>query len=274
MTAYARPDNLQSALALMADGRCHVLAGGTDVYPGAAAALAGPVLDVTAVAGLRGITLGDGLRIGAATTWSDIAEANLPPALAGLQQAALQVGARQVQNAGTIGGNLCNASPAADGVPPHLTLAAEVELASLRGTRRLALADFILGPRKTALATDEVLTAVYIPPAALAGKGGFIKLGARAYLVISIAMVAARLDTKGGLVTDLAVAVGACSAVAQRLPLVEAALIGKPVAGLLQHISPSDVAASLSPIADIRASADYRIEAGVELVRRVIGGLA
>jgi CO/xanthine dehydrogenase FAD-binding subunit len=274
MTAYARPDDLSLALALMAGGTRRVLAGGTDLYPGAGAALTGPVLDITALPGLRGISFGDGIRIGAATTWSDIAEAHVPPALAGLQQAALQVGGRQVQNAGTIGGNLCTASPAADSVPPLLTLDAVVELASARGTRRIPLHAFLLGPRQTARAPDEVLTAVLVPKAALQGQGAFLKLGARAYLVISIAMVAARIATKDGLVTDVALAVGACSAVAQRVPMVEAALIGKPLHGLSRHIQPQDVTAALSPIADIRASADYRAEAAVELLRRVVGGLA
>ena len=84
MTAYARPADLETALALAAQRRV-VLAGGTDLYPVAGAELAGDVLDITAIAGLRGISLGDGLRIGGCTTWTEIAEATLPPALAGLQ---------------------------------------------------------------------------------------------------------------------------------------------------------------------------------------------
>lgn len=269
MTAYARPTDLETALGLLAQGRL-VLAGGTDLYPAAGASLAGDVLDITAVAGLRGITAGDGLRIGGCTTWTDIATADLPPALAGLQAAARVVGGRQVQNVGTLAGNLCNASPAADGVPPLLTLGAVVELASMRGVRRLDLAAFLLGPRKTARAPDEVVVAVHIPAAALLGKGAFQKLGARAFLVISIASVAVRCVTMGGLVTDLAIAVGACSGVPQRLPLVEAALIGAPVQGLAARIRPQDVAAALSPIADIRASADYRLTAATELVARAV----
>ncbi len=274
MTAYARPSDLQTALDLMADGGRRILAGGTEVYPGAGATLRGAVLDITALPDLQGITLGDGLRIGAATSWTAIAEADLPPALAGLQQAARQVGARQVQNAGTIGGNLCNASPAADGVPPLLTLDSVVEIASVHGTRRMALADFLQGVRKTALATDEVLVAVHIPAAAMLGRGGFLKLGARAYLVISIAMVAARLVTDGKTVTDIALAVGACSPVAKRLPLVERALIGAPLDDLQSRVQMADVAAALAPIADVRATAEYRLTAAAELLRRALGGLA
>lgn len=251
-----------------------MLAGGTDLYPTAGAQLAGLVLDVSHLAGMRGLTMGHGLRIGAATTWSEIAEATLLPAMAGLQAAARQIGGRQVQNMGTIGGNLCNASPAADGVPPLLTLEAEVELASTRGLRRMPLAAFIEGPRKTARAADEILLALHIPECALAGQGDFLKLGARSYLVISIAMVAARWTTDGGIVTDMALAVGACSAVAQRLPAVENALIGAPVEGLANRVRTEDVLASLAPIADVRATAEYRLTAATELVRRLVAGVA
>ena len=273
MSLYARPNDLTDALVLRTKG-ARVLAGGTDLYPGAG--LAGDVLDISDVLALRGITRGDGLRIGAAVTWSEIAEADLPPACVALQMAARAVGGRQVQNAGTLAGNLCNASPAADGVPPLLILGAQVELASLRGVRRLDLADFLLGPRKTALQSDEILVAVHVPLAALAGRSVFMKLGARAYLVISIASVAVRLVMQAGVVTQAFVAVGACSAVAKRLPLVEAALIGVPVRQLRDAVRAAQMAA-LAPIDDVRATAEYRVEAAAELVARAVvdcGGMA
>jgi CO/xanthine dehydrogenase FAD-binding subunit len=268
MTAYFRPSRLEDAVGLMAGGTCTLLAGGTDIYPSNGMA-AGDVLDLTAITDLRGITEGPaGLRIGGAVTWSEIAEADLPPALSALQMAARAVGGRQIQNAGTIAGNLCNASPAADGVPPLLVLEAEVELASVRGMRRMALAAFLLGPRRTARAVDEVLVAVHVPARALAGQSTFLKLGARAYLVISIASVAVRIVSAGGLVTEIAVAVGACSGVPQRLPLVEAALMGAPLPALGGLVRRQDVAAGLSAIDDIRATAGYRVDAAAELVAR------
>jgi CO/xanthine dehydrogenase FAD-binding subunit len=273
MTAYARPASLTEALRLLSYGPRRLLAGGTDIYPGAGETLKGDVLDLTAIAGLRGITpLDGGLRIGACTTWSALAEATLPPALNALQQAALQVGGRQIQNAGTIGGNLCNASPAADGVPPLLIGNAQVELTGLDGTRHLPLADFMTGPRQTARAEDEVLTAILIPAAGLTGQSQFLKLGARAYLVISIAMVAVRLTTDGDQITGAALAVGACSATARRLATVESSLIG-PIRGAVDRIDPAAVAAVLSPIDDIRATAAYRTEAATELLRRAVGAL-
>jgi CO/xanthine dehydrogenase FAD-binding subunit len=233
------------------------------------------VLDVTAVGELRGIRQDSrGFRIGACTSWSEIRDAALPPAFDALRAAAAEVGGRQIQNAATIGGNLCNASPAADGVPPLLALDAEVELASAAGRRRLPLADFLRGPRATARGPGELLTAVLVPAAAARGRSAFLKLGARRYLVISIAMVAARLVIDGGRVREAALAVGACSPVAVRLPACERRLVGAPAgSGLARHIATAEVAAALSPIADVRARAGYRAEAAAELLRRAVAGI-
>jgi CO/xanthine dehydrogenase FAD-binding subunit len=247
-----------------------MLAGGTDLYPVAGRSLAGPMLDLTAVAELNGLSWGGELRIGAATPWSVMAEAELPPGLQALQQAARQVGGRQVQNAGTIGGNLCNASPAADGVPPLLVVGAEVELASASGTRRIGLDAFLLGPRQTALRADEVLTAVLIPMPGLRGRSAFVKLGARSHLVISIAMVAARIVVEGGRIAGAALSVGSCTPVAVRLSTVEAALVGSPAKEAVARIDRQAVQAALSPIDDVRATARYRSAAAVELVRRAV----
>ncbi|WP_284165497.1 xanthine dehydrogenase family protein subunit M [Frigidibacter sp. SD6-1] len=274
--AYERPESLTGALQLLARGGWTPLAGGTDLYPATGGrSLGGNILDLSAIEDLSGIISGrDGLRIGAGTTWAEIATARLPPALAALQEAAREVGGRQIQNAGTIGGNLCNASPAADGVPPLLALEAEVELASQAGVRRLALGDFITGPRRTARASGELLVAVQIPRPALMGRSHFLKLGARKYLVISIASVAVRLLEREGRIALARIAVGSCAPVARRLPAVEAALEGAALAGAAGQVRASDVAAALSPIDDVRATAAYRLEAATELVRRTVGALA
>ncbi len=273
---YARPQTLPDALALLADGTARVLAGGTDLYPATQAAdLAGAIVDLAAIPTLAGIDRSaQGLRIGAATPWSALAEAPLPPALRALQQAALHVGGRQIQNAGTLGGNLCNASPAADGVPPLLALDAQVDLASATGTRRLPLSDFILGPRRTALQKGELLTAILIPEHALPGTATFAKLGARAHLVISIVMVAANIHLDAGRITTARLAVGACGPVATRLPALEARLTGLTLAEAQDAITETALAPHLAPIDDLRASATYRLGAATELLRRVIAGCA
>jgi CO/xanthine dehydrogenase FAD-binding subunit len=275
---YDRPADLDRALEALARGNGTVLAGGTDLYPATdRPALAGNILDITAVAALRGVARSDdGWRIGAATRWSEVIDAiesaGLPPAFDGLKQAAREVGSVQIQNAGTVGGNICNASPAADGVPALLVLDAEVELRSVRGLRRMPLSAFVRGVRRTALEADELMTAVLIPASAGVGRSQFLKLGARKYLVISIAMVAARIEAEAGVVTGAALAVGACSAVATRLPGVEASLVGRPLDQAAGSIEDGAVAASLSPIDDLRADAAYRSRAAAELLRRAVAG--
>lgn len=267
---HHRPERLDAALAVLAQAPATVLAGGTDLYPATTAqSLRGAVLDVAQLAELRGVARdGAGWRIGAATTWAEIAAAALPPAFDALRQAAGQVGGVQIQNAGTIGGNLCTASPAADGVPPLLALDARVALRSASGARTLALADFLTGPRRTARRADELLAAVLIP--AVEGRSAFLKLGARAHLVISIAMVAVRLALRDGRVAAAALAVGACAPTARRLPAVEAALLGATAHQAAGLIRDADVAAALAPIDDIRATAAYRAHAAATLLRRAV----
>ncbi len=273
MAGYAQPTSLAEAVTLLGDGGWTVLAGGTDVYPALGETpLTSPVMDISRLGDLRGIAPAPdgGIRIGALTTWTDIVRASLPSAFRALQQAAREVGSVQIQNRATIAGNLCNASPAADGVPPLLALDARVELASRSGNRTLPLSDFIQGNRKTARDSGELLTFIHVPAAGLQGNSAFFKLGSRRYLVISIAMIAARLAADGnGIITGAAVAVGACSAVAQRLPALESALIGQNLQAAAGIAAPQHLAA-LSPIDDVRAPAGYRMDAALEGVRRAL----
>jgi CO/xanthine dehydrogenase FAD-binding subunit len=275
MAEYLRPDSLSEALTALS--RPHtVLAGGTDFYPARVGrAIDDDVLDITAIASLRGISSTQaGWRLGATTSWSELLEADLPPLFDGLKQAAREVGGRQIQNAGTLAGNLCNASPAADGVPPLLALEAEVELAGPSGTRRLPLASFITGNRRTALGPGELMVAIHVAKPAHDARSAFLKLGARRYLVISIAMAAATLEIDAGRIAVARVAVGACSAVARRLPALEAALIGAPVDQRLGNRIDKAQLAPLSPIDDVRGSAAYRLDAAVTLLRRLLAGFA
>ncbi len=166
---FLRPRTLDEALAALAADAAHPpvdpldrltpLAGATDFYPAATTRQAWfqpsprAILDLSGLDELRGIGMtADGIRIGALATWSDMIAAPLPPAFDALRQAARQVGGVQIQNRGTLAGNLCNASPAADGAPPLLALDAAVELRCAAGVRRLSLAAFLQGNRRTALA--------------------------------------------------------------------------------------------------------------------------
>ncbi|MEC7302447.1 MAG: xanthine dehydrogenase family protein subunit M [Pseudomonadota bacterium] len=279
--AYERPDSLDAALGLLAQGEWTVIAGGTDVYPMATDAHAwggeGPrrLLDVTDIGEMRGIeTRPNGHRIGGRVTWSDIVRADLPDYFDGLRLAAREVGGVQIQNRGTVAGNICNASPAADGVPPLLSLDAIVDIAGADGTRQLPLAQFIEGNRRTALKSGELVTGLFIPKRDSSSRATFLKLGARRYLVISIAMVAVTLDLYDAeTIQDARVAVGACSEVACRLPGVEDALKGKSMTADLARVLTSEMFEVLSPIDDIRANAVYRRNAAETIVRRALDGL-
>ncbi|MBZ8117976.1 FAD binding domain-containing protein [Roseovarius sp. LXJ103] len=276
MTAYLRPANVSQALDALAEGPAVIAAGCTDLFPATdRRGLEGRVLDITGIGDLAHVgAVAGGVRIGAAVTWSDVIKADLPPAFDMLKEAAREVGSVQIQNAGTLVGNICNASPAADGVPCLLALDAEVEIASAHGLRRVPLSGFITGVRQTLLTPGEMVTGLFIPDGSLGGHSRFLKLGARRYLVISIAMVAARVEVREGRVRQMAVSVGSCSAVATRLLALEEALIGRPVMELSAPLDANLIAPALSPIDDIRADAGYRLEAAAELVHRALCDVA
>lgn len=281
MPDYLRPRTLDDALAIRAGSDVAVMAGGTDIYPawttrkGWGDPTHKDVLDISAVEGLRGVERGaTEWRFGALTTWSDLIEADLPAMFDGYRAAAREVGGQQVQNRATLAGNICTASPAGDGIPCLMALEAEVELASLRGVRRMPIAAFQTGYRATALAPDEIVTALIVPAATPDARSAFVKLGARRYLVISIAMASAVIDVDpAGQIRHARIAVGACGPVAQRLERLENELSGQPL-----RLAPMLVQAShfsaLKPIDDVRASAAYRIQAAEQIVRDVLRVIA
>ena len=239
MIRYAKPTTVDEALALLGEDGWRILAGGTDFYPAQGAKpFRDNILDINSLAALRGIAdTDDHWRIGARTTWTDILRHPLPAAFDGLKAAAREVGSVQIQNVASVAGNLCNASPAADGVPALLVLNADVELRSATATRHLPLGEFILGNRRTALQPGEMVTAIRVPRRSALGSSAFVKLGARRYLVISIAMAAVRLVVEHGVVAD--------------------AVLSAPID-------------ELSPIADVRGSAEYREQAAREIVVRAV----
>lgn len=274
---YFRPNSLQEALNVLADTRATVLAGGTDVFPSLGdRQLSGPVLDISGLAEIHGIQFTpEHIVFGARTTWTEVITAPLPRGFDGLKTAAREVGSVQIQNAATIAGNLCNASPAADGVAALLALDAEVTLTSRSNSRALPLSEFILGNRKTARRPEELLTSIRVPRRVENALSAFLKLGARRYLVISIVMVAANLvvDPAGG-IREALICVGSCSAAALRLAELERALIGRPARPGLRQIVNAGHLAKLSPIDDVRASAEYRHDAALTLVGRALEACA
>ena len=276
MASYLRPTQLKQALAALAAGPRVILAGGTDFYPARVGRpLDDDVLDITALPDLRRISeTSSSWRIPALATWSDVIGQPLPALFDGLKLAAREVGGVQIQNLGTVCGNLCNASPAADGVPNLLALDTEVELASVHDTRLVKVADFVAGNRRTVRRPDELVTGLRIPKPKLPTRSTFLKLGARKYLVISIAMVAAAVELDKGRIAAARFAVGACSAVAQRLPDLERELQGCRLEPRLAGVVAPRHLAHLTPIDDIRGTSDYRRDAALTIVRRALTQLA
>ncbi len=270
MSSYHRPTTTEEALEILSQESCIPLAGGTDFYP---ARVGKPiqenVMDLTGIRSLRGIEKkAEGIWMGALTTWTDVMHADLPKAFRGLQQASKTIGGVQTQNAGTLCGNLCNASPAADSAPNLMALEALVELQSMRGIRRLNLHEFILGNRKTAKAPDELVTGIFVPHPSIKAVGAFEKLGARKYLVISIVMTAVVVEwNENQRIEKIRIAVGACSDKALRLKTLESDYEGKKMDEILikdGHLE------ELSPIDDIRAGASFRMDVVSELIQRAI----
>lgn len=267
---YLRPHTIDAALARLAERPRRVLCGATDCFA-APALVPGrhEWVDISGIDALRGIARQGGIvRIGAATTWETIVQAAWLPVA--LRDAAVGVGSRQIRVQGTIGGNLCHASPVADGVPPLLALDAWVELASARGVRQLPLRDFVLGSHRTALMADELLVAVTFALPAAPERTAFVKCTNRDGMALAVVSTAVRLRmADDGTLTSAAIAVGGASEVPLRMPALEAALAGRPRHELAAVVADASLAA-LSPIDDCRATAVHRIDLARLAIARAI----
>ncbi len=272
---FAQPKTTKEALALLANDSWSLVSGGTDFYPKLGSSQpTDNVLDISRLSALRTIHSDDThWHIGALVTWTDVINSNLPDAFNALKLAAQEVGSVQIQNRATVVGNICNASPAADGMPALLCLDTIVRVSSSNGLRDIALQEFVTGNRQTTLDAGEMVVDLLIPKTSTKGQSNFLKLGARKYLVISIAMVATRLVIDNNSVVDAALSVGSCSVVARRLPALEQTLIGQPVTTELSALITQSHLNGLTAIDDVRATADYRYQAAAELLRRSVDSL-
>ncbi len=274
---YLRPSSLQEALEALATTGGTLLSGGTDIFPPLFdRPLSGPVIDISGLREIAGIRMTDSYVVfGGRTSWTEIVKSSLPRGFDGLKAAAREVGSVQIQNQGTVAGNICNASPAADGVAALMALDAEVTLTSRSGSRHIALTDFVLGNRKTVRRPDELLTSVQIPRRLEDAASSFLKLGSRRYLVISIVMVAANLVTDAqGMIREALICVGSCSPKALRLSALEQTLLGAPARKGISAVVRQEHLAPLSPIDDVRGSAAYRLDAAKTLLARALEACA
>ena len=229
------------------------------------------ILDITNIKSIKGFQFNSKeTKIGSATTWTDIINENLPSCYDMLKACAKEVGSIQIQNLGTIGGNICNASPAADSIPCLLALDAKLELSSANNQRIIPIDEFILGSRKTKLEQGEILTSIIIPKEKENGSSSFRKIGARKYLVISISMVACRILISNNIIEDISISVGSCSEVAKRIFSIERQLIKKDInEDIFNQVDFSQLN-EISPITDIRSTHVYRLKASQSLIKDVV----
>jgi CO/xanthine dehydrogenase FAD-binding subunit len=253
------PRTLEEALRLKAEVPGAVpIEGGTDVMVELNFDRARPsaLLNLNEVAELKGWSRENGtLRLAAGLTYDEAMQSLLSDELPALAEASRTVGSPQIRNRGTIGGNLGTASPAGDALPPLLIEDAEVELASTGGTRRMAVRDFLVGPKQNALEADELITAVYVEPSR--APQTFMKIGPRNSMVIAVCSLALSADRDRG---ELRASFGSAG----------------PVTGLVtapideRDSFPERVAEAASPIDDVRGTAAYRRHALRVLTSRAL----
>lgn len=276
---YLAPQTLEEAVRVLVDRNAVILAGGTDTLPRWSRGLVEKpkaVIDLKRVAGLQGVSRADGeVRLGACTPLSEIASDPIIRAAAPvLAEAAGRIACPQVRNRATIGGNLCNASPAADTAVPLILLDAVLELArsSPEGiaTREVPIADFFRGPGATVIAPDEILTHIRFEPMPEGTFAAWDKFGTRPAMEIAVASVGVMLKIEDGTIADARVAYGSVAPVPLRGRRAEAELISHTLSE--DVIAKCEAAArdEVSPITDVRAGEAYRREIVGVMLRRML----
>lgn len=274
---YYEPTSLQEAIDLLdrLGSSARILAGGTDlvVRMKRGAAQLEHVVNIKKIGGLDQITADeDGLHVGPLTKLADIAEDPLVrlycPALA---EGADTVGTPQVRNLGTLGGNVCNASPCADTAPALLVSDARVTLLGKKGSRKVPLADFFTGPGRTCLEQSEMVVDIVVPYQPEGTRQTYLKLGPRRAADISVVGVAVSLSFDGETCSRARIAMGSVAPTPLRARETEALIEGKPWQGLNPQEAGEKASAEARPISDVRGSEEYRSEMVATLVERAVG---
>ncbi len=277
-TAYHRPRTLEEARSLKAEtpGACFI-AGGTDLLVRMKDGRERPsaLISLRSVAELTGVTTGGVTSIGANTTLTDLLDhpvvgERFPPLVAAVRS----MGSVQIRNVATLGGNLCNASPAADSAPPLLVLGAMARIQGGDGEREIPIEDLFVGPGQTCLGSDDILTAILLDPPPSGARGAFLRK-TRVHVDLALASIAVvlEMDPAGETCREARVAAGAVAATPLRLLEVEAMLAGKKITPEVLGRARELARDGISPISDVRASADYRRHVTGVLLARAVSSL-
>jgi len=279
---YVKAVSFDDVLKLLGNGggkTCKVYAGGTDLIPKLKERVIGVpdlLIDLKGIPNLDYIEYGEEgvLKIGALATVSSVAHSRLVKEKFGiLAQAARSIASTQVQNRGTIVGNICNAVPSADSAPALLCLGAEVVCVSNRGERSISIDEFFKGPNQTALGPDEVVKEIRVPQMAGGGKGVYLKLSPRSKMDLAVVGVAAVAVMEEGKYKDVRLALGAVAPTPVRAKRAEEMLLGKGAAEKVVQKAAKMASEEARPIDDHRASAQYRKMMVEVLVKRAVQGL-
>jgi CO/xanthine dehydrogenase FAD-binding subunit len=262
--------------ALSAHGAgARTVAGGTDLLPQMKNGVVKPavVIDLSGIDALRGVTAanGAGLRVGACATARQLElDPQVRKRYTALADGAALVGSVQVRNIATVGGNLCNAAPSADMAPPLMALEAEAVIASPRGERRVPLAGFFQGVRRTVLAADELLVAINLPMSVAGSGGSYIRHTPRRELDIAVVGVASQVTMANGRCAKARIALASVAPTPLRATAAEQALEGQPLTPELIERAAGLAAQAAKPISDQRGSAEFRTHLVRVLTRRTL----
>ncbi len=272
---YQAPDSLATAVSLLAGapGKAWVLAGGTDLLVQLRAEMIEPdlVVDVKRIAEMRRIEVLDrGMRIGAAVTAAELGEhSQLKAAWPGVVEAAELIGSTQIQGRATLGGNLCNASPAADAVPALIAAGALATIAGPEGERVVAVAEIAVGPGKTSLGAGEVLVSFFLPPRPPGSGDAYLRFIPRTEMDIAVVGAGVNLTLgQGGTCTAARIALGAVAERVLLVPEAAEALIGTPVDEAALGRLADAASRACRPIDDKRGTKEFRIKVAGVLARR------
>lgn len=271
---YHSPESLDEALSLLAElENATPVIGGTDLMIAMRNGVSIPdhIVDLNKISELNYVKAVDGIiMIGATATHAEVANSPIAAKIPSLVDSVSRIGSPQIRNRGTITGNICNASPAADSAPPLLVHMAEVEIQSLDGKRTIPIVDLFAGPKINSLQPGELLTEIRIPVPPAGSSSSFKRIGRRKAFTLSVVSSAAYIQMEGETCTDAKVAFGSVAITPIRVPEAESLLSGSKLDEETVKVASDAVYEAVKPITDVRGTAEYRKDMCPVLMRRAI----